>query len=148
MPKQFPLRTLLELSQARVDDATKQLGLLLASEQEGEQKLLLLTRYRDEYHARFLEAAKAGLDPEQWRNFLAFLGRLDEAISQQQACVASSKQRTADGQKAWHDERNRLRAYDTLSQRFRMAELRAEVKAEQRLSDEHVANAYRKGSGE
>lgn len=143
MTQQFPLQTLLELSQLRVDEATKRLGQLLASEQAGEQKLALLIQYRDEYRTRFMAAARLGLEPEQWRNFSAFLDRLEEAIGQQQSLVQTCKQRTADGQKKWVDERNRFRAFDTLSQRFRDEEVRLEGKAEQKLTDEHAAKSYR-----
>lgn len=143
MANEFPLQTLLDLSQARTDEAAARLGVLLASEQAGEHKLALLTQYRDEYRSRFLAAAKEGLDREQWRNFHSFLARLDDAICQQEALVVTSKQRTASGQAAWLDERKRMRAFDTLSQRHKEHEARVEGKAEQRLTDEHAAKSFR-----
>lgn len=140
----FPLQTLLDLSHARMDDAARKLGQLLASEQEGAQKLTMLIQYRDEYHQRFLDAARQGLDRELWANYQAFLGRLDEAIGQQQASLAASKQRTTDGQRAWLNQRNKAKAFDTLSQRHLAGMRRAEGRAEQKQSDEHAAKTVRK----
>ena len=65
--KAFPLQSLLELSQTRMDDAARRLGQLLASEQEVEKTLALLEQYREEYEARFREAAQAGLSRDEWR---------------------------------------------------------------------------------
>lgn len=145
MTTPFPLQTLLELSHARLDDAARRLGQLLASEQEGSKKLALLTQYRDEYHGRFLEAARQGLTPDQWQNFRAFLAKLDEAIAQQLRAVENSRQRTADGQKAWLAQRSKTRAFDTLSDRHHRAELKREGRLEQRLTDEHAAKRRDEG---
>lgn len=143
MAKQFSLQTLLDLSQVRLDDAARLLGQLLASEQADEQKLGMLMAYREEYHARFREAACGGMGRDTFQNFSAFLSRLDDAIAQQRAAVLASKQRTAQGQKAWVDERTRVKALDTLSQRHRQRELGLESKREQRLTDEHAMKRFR-----
>jgi flagellar FliJ protein len=142
--KAFPLQSLLELSQTRMDEAARRLGQLLASEQEVEKTLTMLIQYRDEYEGRFREAAKNGMAREQWRNYQTFLGRLDEAIAQQRRVVDASKQRTAAGQQAWLDQRNKAKAFDTLSQRHKANEGRAAAKSEQRAQDEHAAKACRK----
>ena len=141
--KVFPMQSLLDLSQVHMDDAARKLGQLLASEEEVGKTLALLEQYREEYEARFRQAARNGLSRDEWRNYQTFLGRLDEAIAQQRALVEASRQRTADGQKEWLDKRNRVKAFDTLSQRHRANEEQAEAKSEQRAQDEHAANAYR-----
>lgn len=141
--KSFPLQTLLDLSNARMDDAARQLGQLLASEQEVEQTLALLIQYRDEYESRFSQAAQNGMARDEWRNYQSFLGRLDEAIAQQRAMVDASRLRTADGQKTWLDQRNKVKAFDTLSQRHKENEVRTEAKTEQREQDEHAAKGFR-----
>lgn len=141
--KAFPLQSLLELSQSRMDDAARKLGRLLASEQEVEKTLALLEQYREEYEERFRQAAQAGLTREEWSNYRSFLARLDEAVTQQRALVAASKQRTVDGQKEWLDKRNRVKAFDTLSQRHRANEAHSAAKTEQRVQDEHAAKSFR-----
>jgi len=143
--KAFPLQSLLDLSNVRMDDAAGKLGQLLASEQEVEKTFALLEQYREEYEARFRQAAQNGLTREEWGNYQSFLVRLDEAIAQQRALVEASKQRTVDGQKEWLDKRNRVKAFDTLSQRHKAGEVRSEAKTEQRDQDEHAAKNFRKG---
>lgn len=139
MNKSFRLQPLLDLSNLRLDEATRQLGKLIAGEQEASQRLELLVQYRDEYHARFLSAAGNGLGPDTWRNYQRFLGRLDQAIEQARQMVESSKQRTVLGQKHWLDQRGKVKAFDTLAQRHQARMTHAECRQEQKQSDEHAA---------
>jgi flagellar FliJ protein len=139
MSKTFQLQPLLDLSNLRLDEATRQLGKLIAGEQEASKRLDLLVQYRDEYHARFLSAAGHGLGPDAWRNYQHFLGRLDQAIDQARQMVETSKQRTALGQKHWLDQRGKVKAFDTLAQRHQARTAHAEYRQEQKQSDEHAA---------
>lgn len=142
MSKKFPLQTLLDLSQNRLDDATRILGELMNSEKEATQRLELLIQYRTEYHSRFLESARNGVSQDQWRNFQGFLARLDTAIGQAQNAVNHSKQRTAQGQQQWLEKRGEVKAYDTLSDRFAQRQAYAEMKMEQKALDEHTARQF------
>lgn len=142
MSKAFHLQPLLDLSQLRLDEATRQLGQLIAGEQEASQRLELLQQYRDEYQRRFLAAAADGLGPDAWRNYQHFLGRLDQAIEQANSMVVASKQRTAAGQKNWLDKRGRLKAFDTLARRHQERASYAEARLEQKLGDEHAARGF------
>lgn len=142
MSKAFQLQPLLDLSNLRLDEATRLLGKLIAGEQEASQRFEMLIQYRDEYQARFLAAAGNGLGPDTWRNYQHFLGRLDQAIEQAGAMVAASKQRTAAGQKNWLDKQGKVKAFDTLAQRHQARLLYAETRQEQKQSDEHAARRY------
>lgn len=142
MNKAFHLQPLLDLSQLRLDEATRQLGQLIAGEQEASQRLALLTQYRDEYQGRFVAAATTGMGPEAWRNYQQFLGRLEQAIEQARTLADTSKQRTAAGQKNWLDKRGRLKAFDTLAQRHQQRALYSEGRREQKLGDEHAARRF------
>lgn len=142
MSKSFHLQPLLDLSQLRLDEATRQLGQLIAGEQEASQRLELLIQYREEYQGRFVTAATNGLGPDAWRNYQHFLGRLDQAIDQARTMADASKQRTAAGQKNWLDKRGRLKAFDTLAQRHQQRTTYAEARREQKLGDEHSARRF------
>ncbi|MFA7269797.1 MAG: flagellar export protein FliJ [Sterolibacterium sp.] len=139
MAKPFPLQTLLELSQMRMDDAARRLGELLAGEQEASARVVLLQQYRDEYHQRFLDAAKNGIGRDAWSNYQSFLGRLDDAIAQAQVLATQSKQHTAAGQREWIDKRGRVQAFDSLSERHRRQMENAENRQDQKLQDERAA---------
>jgi flagellar FliJ protein len=142
MNKPFHLQPLLDLSNLRLDEASRQLGKLIAGEQEASQRLELLTQYRDEYQSRFVAAAGQGIGPDAWRNYQLFLGRLDQAIDQARSLVMTSKQRTAAGQQNWLDKRGKVKAFDTLALRHQSRVAYAEARIEQKQSDEHTARRF------
>lgn len=142
MSKPFPLQTLLDLSQKRMDDATRRLGELLTSEQEATTRFELLQQYRDEYQNRFMDATKNGINRKEIDNYRTFLGRLDDAIAQARQIVDQTQWRTRQGQQDWIDKRGRVQAFDTLSQRHQTRQLRIEIRTEQKLLDEHVTRQF------
>lgn len=136
MRKPFALQPVLDLMQTRADDATRRLAQLIAAERNAREKLTMLQQYRDEYADRFRQSARNGLGQHEWRNYQEFLDRLDEAIQQQRTAVDQQEQHTALGQKHWQQQRTRLKAFDTLSQRHDQTEMRSEQKREQKEQDE------------
>jgi len=148
MSKPFALQTIHELMQTRADDATQLLARLIASERSAKDKLEMLRNYRDDYAAKFRQAAQNGLSPGEWRNYQEFLNRLDEAIDAQSQAVALQVQRTASGQAHWQQQRMKLKAFDTLSERHYASENAQELKREQKNQDEFAARRKDdKGSG-
>lgn len=147
MPKPFSLQPLLDLMQTRADEATRRLGELIAAEQSQKSRLQLLEEYREEYSQRFRESSQAGMTPLVWRNFLDFLGRIDEAIAQQRKIVANSEKDTAQGQDQWREQNKRLKAIDTLSDRHLASERYREGRQEQKMHDE-LASRKREGSSD
>lgn len=143
MARDFPLQTLLDLSQLKLEESTRRLGELIAGEQEASKRLTLLTEYRDEYQARFLDAAQTGITQEQWRNYQAFLAKLEAAISQAREVADQTRARTQAGQRDWIDKRGQVKTYDTLSERHAARERYAEGKQEQKVQDEHAARTHK-----
>lgn len=142
--KDFPLQSILDLSQLKLDESARRLGELIASEQEAKKRLSLLIEYRDEYHGRFLAAARDGLGREQWHNYQSFLDKLDSAIQQATAMMARSRELTTAGQKDWLDKRGRVKAFDTLAQRHQAQEDYLEARQEQKETDEGAARRHAK----
>ncbi len=132
--------------QTRTDEATRRLGQLIANESDARNKLALLQQYRDDYAARFQQAAGNGLSPAAWANFQDFIGRIDEAISQQGIALGVQQQRTAAGQAHYREQRAKLKALDTLSQRHRASESIIEGRREQKLLDEFAARTRERAS--
>lgn len=145
MSKPFALQTVLDLMQSRSDAATQRLAHLIAAEQSEKGKHALLQQYRDEYSARFRQAAQDGLPQPQWRNFQQFLNRLDEALEQQALVVRRQETQTAAGQAEWQQQQVKLKAFDALAARHHAKEARNETRLEQKVQDEHAA---RSGQGE
>ena len=141
MAKPFPLQIVLELMQDRADEATQQLARLITSERDARNKLEMLQQYRDEYATRFQQAAQNGLTRREWHNYQGFLNRLDEAIESQTRAVALQVKSTAAGQSHWQQQRKKLKAIDTLSERHLAHENTQEWKREQKTQDEFSARA-------
>lgn len=139
MTKPFSLQTVLELMQMRADDATQLLARLVANERNAKNKLEMLQQYRGEYATRFQAAAQNGLAQREFRNYQEFLKRLDEAIDAQGLAVVQQVQRTASGQTHWQQQRTKLKAFDTLSERHYANENAQELKREQKTQDEFAA---------
>lgn len=127
---------------SRADIAAKDLGRLIAAEQDAKAKLQLLENYRAEYVQRFQEAAKAGITPLQWANYQDFTCKLDDAIAQQRKFVAVSGGRTADGQRRWLEQRNKVQAFDTLAEKHQATQRYLDGKTEQKISDELTARKH------
>lgn len=142
MADKFPLQTLLDLSNLRMDEAAKRLGQLIASERTASERVRVLDEYRAEYHERFLAAAKNGLRPEEWQNYRTFIDRLDEAIRQAHEMLTQSQRQTRIGQEDWLDKRGKVKAFDTLAERHEQRQQYGLMKAEQKFSDEHAARKH------
>lgn len=139
------LDTLIELAQRESDDAAKRLGAALAAAEETEQKLQMLLNYRDDYAMRLDAAQVAGITSLAYRNFVAFIGKLDNAINGQREVVKHAHHKSAIEKTAWQaSERKRL-SYRTLNERAAAETLRVENKRDQKQMDEHAARqAYYK----
>lgn len=136
MNRAFPLQTLLDLSNLRLDEAAKQLGRLLSSEAAASEKLQLLMTYREDYQAQFVAAAREGLRPEAWSNYQGFLARLDSAITEAQRLHQQSVSRVQNGQQEWLRQQNKTRAFDTLADRHSAQLAQRDARMEQKQMDE------------
>lgn len=141
MAKPFALQTVLELMQARSDEATQNLARLIARERDAKNKFDMLDQYRKEYALRFQQAAQNGLSPREWHNYQEFLSRLDEAIEAQRKTVDLQARETASGQLHWKEQRKKLKAIDTLSDRHFSQESSLENKRIQKTQDEFAARS-------
>ena len=138
MAQAFSLQPLLELMQTRTDEATRQLGKLIAAEQNAKSRLQMLEQYREEYAQRMREATAQGITRSILHNYQDFLARIDQAISQQDMAVRQSEQSTAAGQ----EQNKKLKAIDTLSVRHDVRERWRDGKQEQKIQDEYSARKY------
>ncbi|MDB5935505.1 MAG: uncharacterized protein JWQ01_2849 [Massilia sp.] len=145
MATRSALDTLIELAQRDCDAAAKRLGAALAAAEETETKLTMLLGYRDDYAMRLDAAQVAGITPMAYRNFVAFLDKLDNAINGQREVVKHAHHKSAMEKTSWQaSERKRL-SYRTLNERAASEALRIENKRDQKQMDEHAARqAYYK----
>jgi flagellar FliJ protein len=137
------LETLIELAQRASDDAAKRLGAALKGVEEAEQKLKMLLGYRDDYAQRLDQAQMAGITPFAYANFVAFVGKLDNAINGQQEVVKHAKYKSDLEKTAWQESERKRLSYRTLNDRAAAEALKIENKRDQKMMDDHAARTVR-----
>jgi flagellar FliJ protein len=138
MIKPFSLQPLVHLAQQKNDAAAKRLGQLNQQQQTAQQKLDALLQYRKDYQLKFQEEAQKGMAPADMKNFQDFIGRLDQAIQQQQNVMEKAKVGVQTGRNELLDTTRKMKSFDTLAQRHADAEKKLEAKSEQRTQDEYT----------
>lgn len=136
MARRFPLQTLLDLTRDNAEAAARTLHTLKGQWYEAEEKLRQLLQYEDDYRSRLQQSSQRGISVSEVRNFQQFLAKLQVAIVQQREEVERCKHRWEQGQLVWQQHKQKLNAYDTLSERHRKNQLSAESRQEQREQDE------------
>jgi flagellar FliJ protein len=139
------LTTLIDLAQRDSDAAAKRLGVALKAAEDTEHKLTMLLGYRDDYALKLDAAQVKGITPLAYRNFIAFMDKLDHAIRGQREVCKHAHHKSALEKTAWQaSERKRL-SYRTLNERAALEALKLENKRDQKQMDEHAARqAYYK----
>jgi flagellar FliJ protein len=133
------LSTLIELAQKATDDAAKRLGAALKHVEDCEQKLQMLIGYRDDYAQRLINEQRAGMSPQAYANFVAFMVKLDQAVSGQRDVLKHARARSTMEKTMWQNcERKRL-SYRTLTERAAIETARIENKRDQKMMDDHAA---------
>jgi flagellar FliJ protein len=133
------LETLIDLAQRETDDCAKRLGTALKAVNDAEEKLNMLIGYRDEYGRRFDASQQAGISPMAYRNFQAFMEKLDAAIQGQQEVLRHSQSRGEQEKKQWQDAERKRMSFSTLRERAETQALKVEAKRDQKAMDEHAS---------
>jgi len=143
MAKTSALETLIELAQRDSDDAAKRLGAALKSVEEAEQKLQMLLGYRDDYANRLDQAQMAGITPFAYQNFVAFVGKLDNAINGQREVLKHAQYKSDQEKKTWQESERKRLSYRTLNERAVAEALKIADKRDQKMMDDHAARTVR-----
>ena len=144
MAKQFHLQPLVELTEERSQAAARALAKLKQAWQLAETKLEQLKGYLEEYRQRLQRQTEVGFSISQWRDYQAFIAKLELAIKAQADEVERCRARWEAGQVEWLAREREVKAYHTLRQRHDLAERRSEERQDQRLQDEFARNLDRR----
>lgn len=137
------LETLIDLAQKDSDAAAKRLGAANKLVEEAEQKLEMLVGYRDEY-ARKLDAAQvAGITPFAYHNFVAFIGKLDNALNGQREVLKHAQFKAESERKTLQESERKRLSYRTLNERAASEALKVQNKRDQKQMDDHAARGAR-----
>lgn len=146
MPATSSLKLLLDLAQQQTDSSAKKLGKLNLQQQEAEKKLNLLLQYRQSYQSHLQNSTEKGINHVEWLNFIAFMNKLDAAITEQQQTVLYAQNKRIAGGNEFLSCQRKLKSYDTLSQRQQSEENQKQIKFEQKVQDEFALNSLHRDS--
>jgi flagellar FliJ protein len=142
MPRPFPLSTLLEHSQHRLEAAERAMRFQKRKEDAARARLEELQGYRAEYQQRLAATGKAGMDIHLLREYHVFLKKLDVAIDAQEDEVKLAQDRWLTAHGYWTTARAKVKAYEALAERHRLAETRREDKVDQARMDELINRRF------
>lgn len=120
----------------REREAARRLGELQQREQAAEQRLQELIHYREEYTRQFAEGGSLGA--ARLQDYRIFLGRLNQAVEQQQALVERARQDCAAQRARWMELHTRVQALDKVVSRYRDSERSDRDRREQKESDQRA----------
>jgi flagellar FliJ protein len=133
------LETLIDMARRDTDDAAKRLGAALKAVNDAEEKLNMLIGYRDEYSRKFQANQQAGITPMAYRNFQAFMDKLDSAIHGQEEAVRHAQKRGEMEKTSWQAAERKRVSYSTLRDREEAKQQKLEAKRDQKAMDEHAS---------
>lgn len=137
------LQTLVDLAQRESDNRAKRLGVALKSVEEAEQKLQMLLGYRQDYADRLDQAQMNGITPFAYANFVAFLGKLDNAINGQREVIKHAEYKADTERKALQESERKRLSYRTLNDRAAAQALAIETRRDQKMMDDFAARTAR-----
>jgi len=100
------------------------------------KRLQELRQYRKEYLQRYTQSVQADGSVTRMREYQLFIDKLDEAVAEQERLLRRHEDRCDLAKRAWGDEYTNTRTLDTVIERKRGEERRAQAKSEQRLIDD------------
>lgn len=97
-----------------------------------------LRSYREQYSGEFAASGETGLDAVRLRDYRAFLGRLSEAIQQQESLLAQYRMQHEQTRQQWVESRSHSQAIDKVVDRYRRQEGQQRERREQREHDDRA----------
>lgn len=140
-PNLQALNVLLERAEAERDEALRHLREAQARANAARNQHDQLAQYRQDYRHRWSQEFAQRTTVQLLGCYQNFGGRLDEAIGQQQGIANYAEQRLAMAQNVVRERELRVASVRKLIERRRGEALRAEMRRDQRTTDEQAARA-------
>ena len=109
---------------------------------QAEQKYHGLANYRTDYILQSQRQGSAGLQSRQYSQFVNFIAKLDQAISQQSKAVQQAKAAAEQRKQSWLNAQKKRKALELLLQRGEHAELLKWQRQEQKDADEYASQLF------
>lgn len=137
MTRSDRMQPIKDLADSRERDAGAHVTAARRLLEEREKQLAQLQAYRADYAAR--AASHGAADAVRLQNYHAFLGRLADAIRQQEDLVAAARLELERVSATWAERRIEAASLGKVVDRLASAERRTSERREQREADEQAA---------
>ena len=132
------LQPILELAESREKEAAQALGVALGKLEEARKGMSNLEGFRHDYGERFRRGGESGFSVPQLAEFRAFLGKIDQAVQDQEKVVENLRQEIETRRRAWQDAHGHTLGLQKLLEKIRAEETQREIKQEQKELDERA----------
>lgn len=136
MKRSQKLLPVVKVAEQREHNAAREFGDSLRQLEQQQKQLDNLVAYRANYAEHYLSATKTGLSAVQMRDYQVFLGRLDEAIKQQQQIVLGGVQDRDISQSNWQGAAGHSKMINNVVEKRQQSEKQQLDRKEQRELDE------------
>lgn len=109
---------------------------------QAEQKYQGLANYRTEYIQQSLQQGSVGLGGRQYNQYVSFISKLDQALTQQGRVVQQSRNAAEQRRQSWLKMQTKRKALEKLVEQ---AQLKAQLLADrqqQKLTDEYATQRF------
>lgn len=137
------LQILIEQAQEKAEQCIKAMALTQQKLNQGQEKLNMLESYRAECQSNLHNAGMGGLTGQQLRNQNAFVGKISQAIEQQNAEIEFLTSTLAHQKQQWQNTLAEQRKYEALVEREKQRAMQKEAKRDQKMNDEFAARIHR-----
>lgn len=120
-------------------EAAKVLGECTQRMEMQQKRLADLEQYRLEYSQQITTAGGNGLTISTYQNMQAFMGNLSRAIEQQKAILNQVQTEYERKKNLWLEARNKNKALNQVTDRYRQQEEMADEKKQQREIDDRFS---------
>ena len=143
MTRNKPLVTVAKIATDRERNAAREMSHSQAELDVHTARFDELNNYRRQYLQQFQATSKQGLGVVQLQEYQIFLGRLDDAIKQQQKLLEVSRLAHEERQKLWLGLRGKVKALDKIIHKRQQQQLAEQGRREQSESDDQSCSLVR-----
>lgn len=136
---------IVELAEKREKEAVRILGQCQAKKRHLYEKAETLKKYRNDYSARLIRAGEEGLSARQLLDYRSFLGKLNQAIGDEEKRMREVDLELSLRRKTWEEALNRKVSLQKIEASWRAAEAKIIEQREEREADDRAARSTGEG---
>lgn len=140
------LIVVLEIANKKEQQAMQMLVEARQQLQNLEQQLTGLMQYRNDYLREMSSKGQSGVAANALRQLQQFVGRMDQAVEQQQQKVAGAKHAVSSRQESWQQARQHQQSIEFLINKRQQEQQQRELKQEQKMLDEFTTMQFARRS--